>query len=60
MSNDQLLTANSQVPQGYKQTEVGLIPEDWEVSKISDQFFIQLGKMLDVEKKNWYSETISS
>jgi type I restriction enzyme, S subunit len=51
MSNDQLLTANSQVPQGYKQTEVGLIPEDWEVSKISDQFFIQLGKMLDVEKK---------
>ena len=23
------------VPQGYKRTEVGMIPEDWEVSTIS-------------------------
>lgn len=35
---------------GYKQTEVGVIPEDWEVSTIGDEFTIQLGKMLDAEK----------
>jgi type I restriction enzyme S subunit len=35
---------------GYKQTEVGVIPEDWGVYKVSEQFDIQLGKMLDAEK----------
>ena len=35
---------------GYKQTEAGVIPEDWEVSAVGDEFLIQLGKMLDVEK----------
>lgn len=35
---------------GYKQTEVGVIPEDWEVTTVGDEFSIQLGKMLDVEK----------
>lgn len=34
MSNDQLPTGNAQLPKGYKQTEVGVIPEDWEVRKI--------------------------
>ncbi len=34
----------------YKQTEVGMIPEDWNVSTVGDEFTIQLGKMLDVEK----------
>lgn len=24
------------IPQGYKQTELGMIPEDWEVKKICD------------------------
>lgn len=38
------------VKQGYKQTEVGVIPEDWEVTTVADQFSIQLGKMLDSEK----------
>jgi type I restriction enzyme, S subunit len=36
MSNDRLSNVNSQVPQGYKQTEVGLIPEDWNVSSLSN------------------------
>jgi type I restriction enzyme, S subunit len=36
MSNDQLLTENSQVSQGYKQTEVGLIPEDWNAVTLMD------------------------
>ena len=35
---------------GYKQTEVGVIPEDWEVSSVGREFDIQLGKMLDAEK----------
>ncbi len=35
---------------GYKQTEVGAIPEDWEVSNVGIEFDIQLGKMLDAEK----------
>lgn len=36
--------------EGYKQTEVGVIPEDWEVTTVGDEFSIQLGKMLDSEK----------
>lgn len=35
---------------GYKQTEVGVLPEDWEVTTVGDEFSIQLGKMLDSEK----------
>ena len=35
---------------GYKQTEVGLIPDDWDVTTVGAEFHIQLGKMLDTEK----------
>lgn len=35
---------------GYKQTEAGLIPDDWGVSTIGEEFSIRLGKMLDAEK----------
>jgi type I restriction enzyme, S subunit len=35
---------------GYKQTEVGVIPDDWSVTTVGDEFSIQLGKMLDNEK----------
>lgn len=38
------------VPPGYKQTEVGVIPEGWEVSTVGAEFTIQLGKMLDIKK----------
>jgi type I restriction enzyme S subunit len=34
----------------FKQTEVGAIPEDWEVTTVGAEFSIQLGKMLDSEK----------
>ena len=40
---------------GYKQTDVGVIPEDWEVSTVGTEFSIQLGKMLDAEKNGRYS-----
>ena len=51
----ELLTGKRRLPgfqtkQGYKQTEAGVIPEDWEVTSVGDEFSIQLGKMLDAEK----------
>ena len=39
-----------EVKKGYKRTELGIIPEDWEISSIGQEFEIQLGKMLDSEK----------
>lgn len=39
-----------EVRAGYKQTEVGVIPESWEVSTVGREFSVQLGKMLDAEK----------
>ena len=37
VSNSQLSTHNSQlIPPGYKQTEVGVIPEDWEIPSIQE------------------------
>lgn len=35
---------------GYKQTEVGVIREEWEVSTVGREFEAKLGKMLDSEK----------
>jgi len=33
-TNSQLSTNNSQLPKGYKQTEVGLIPKNWETAQL--------------------------
>ena len=47
-----------EVKPGYKQTEVGVIPEEWEVSQLSDHFHIYAGG--DVPKhsiSNFRSET---
>jgi len=38
---------------GYKQTDIGLIPEDWEVEKIGEVFDITAGG--DIDKKNFNS-----
>ena len=38
------------VKPAYKQTEAGVIPDDWEVSTVGREFSVQLGKMLDAEK----------
>ena len=35
---------------GYKRTEVGVIPNDWQVSTVGEEFEVRLGKMLDAEK----------
>ncbi|BBO18768.1 restriction endonuclease subunit S [Candidatus Brocadia pituitae] len=36
MDNCQLLTVNSQLKKGYKQTEVGMIPSDWVILPIAE------------------------
>jgi type I restriction enzyme S subunit len=51
----ELLTGKRRLPgfrtkSGYKQTEVGFIPEDWAVSTVGAEFSVQLGKMLDSDK----------
>jgi type I restriction enzyme S subunit len=46
----EFVAENPAVPVGYKQTEVGVIPEDWGISSVGDEFTIQLGKMLDSER----------
>ena len=35
---------------GYTRTEVGVIPEEWDVSTVGHEFQIKLGKMLDAER----------
>ncbi len=35
---------------GYKQTKVGVIPTEWDVSTVGEEFSVQLGKMLDAER----------
>ena len=40
-----------EVKPGYKQTEVGVIPEEWEVSSVGREYEIKLGKMLVVDDK---------
>lgn len=51
----QLLTGKIRLPgfesnAGFRQTDVGVIPKDWEVSTVGRQFDVTLGKMLDAEK----------
>ncbi|MGL4502815.1 MAG: restriction endonuclease subunit S, partial [Planktothrix sp.] len=43
MSNYKLSINNPQLPEGYKQTEVGVIPEDWELDKIASLASISTG-----------------
>jgi type I restriction enzyme S subunit len=34
---------SKKIPQGYKKTEIGIIPEDWEVKKLGEVGFCQSG-----------------
>jgi len=36
MNNDQLTIGNDQLPEGYKQTEIRVIPEDWQPYRVGD------------------------
>jgi type I restriction enzyme, S subunit len=48
MKGDRVLATNSQVPEGYKQTEVGVIPEDWEDIEIG-----QLNPFVTSGSRGW-------
>jgi type I restriction enzyme S subunit len=39
-----------EVKPGYKRTDAGVIPEEWDDSMVGREFEIKLGKMLDAEK----------
>jgi type I restriction enzyme S subunit len=43
MSSQELATNNNQLPEGYKKTEVGVIPEDWECEHLRDKIVITHG-----------------
>ncbi len=38
------------MPDHFRQTDTGMLPEDWETSTVGDEFEMQLGKMLDASK----------
>jgi type I restriction enzyme, S subunit len=48
--------SGQKVPKGYKQTEVGVIPEDWDVSSIRDFASIKTGPFGTLLKASEYSE----
>ncbi len=41
-----------EVKPGYKQSEAGIIPQDWSESTVGEQFEVQLGKMVDAAKNH--------
>lgn len=45
-------------PKGYKQTEVGVIPEDWEVQSIGNIVSISVGRDLKEENYSTYQDAI--
>lgn len=56
MSNEQLTIDNDQLPKGYKQTEVGVIPGTWEVKDFSDFCLLQRG--FDITESTRMSGTV--
>lgn len=44
MNNEQLRINNYQLPEGYKQTEVGVIPEDWDATTLGDVAEVIMGQ----------------
>lgn len=46
------------IPQGYKQTELGIIPEDWEVKRISDFTSIITGGTPSTQRPEYWGGSI--
>jgi type I restriction enzyme S subunit len=67
MSSQELASNNNQVPEGYKKTEVGVIPEDWKVTvfgkiasfqggyAFSSRKFCESGRYQIVKMSNLYA-----
>ncbi len=49
-ANGELRPPQAEAPHLYKESPLGWIPQEWEVSTVGEQFEIQLGKMLDSQK----------
>lgn len=49
-TNGELRPPQAEAPHLYKESPLGWIPQEWEVSTVGEQFEIQLGKMLDSQK----------
>jgi type I restriction enzyme S subunit len=41
MNNGELLMENGELPKGYKNTEVGVIPEDWKLATFKDVSYMK-------------------
>jgi len=48
-TNSQLSTLHSQIPKGYKQTEVGVIPDDWKIRSLAEVVTFLDGKRCPVK-----------
>jgi len=46
---------NNNIPDGFKMTELGLLPEEWETTKLGDLFEIKQGKALSPEHRRGIS-----
>lgn len=57
MSGQSRETVGKVVPVGYKQTEVGVIPEDWDCLDFSDIFTCRQGMQVPVEKQSFFEST---
>ncbi|MBE4578392.1 hypothetical protein BOO30_11695 [Vibrio navarrensis] len=58
LSQNYLVGADSNaVPAGYKQTEVGMIPEDWDCLDFADMFTCRQGMQVPVEKQSLVEST---
>ena len=49
-ANGELRPTQAEAPHFYKESPVGWIPKEWELSTVGAEFEIQLGKMLDSQK----------
>ena len=56
MNNDRSTIDNAQLPEGYQQTEVGVIPEDWDITSI-DQVELLFGASPRLKGKTLMAET---
>ena len=53
-NNSQFSTLNSPlIPPGYKQTEVGVIPEDWEEPQLSDLTIMMTNGFVGTAKSHY-------
>lgn len=43
--NNQTLLDEKKIPDGYKKTEIGLIPQDWAVQKLGELFEPSITRM---------------